>query len=62
MVGWKHQQDLLIRWTLDVMHCEMNFAKNILKTITSEKDNIKVRFDLQHRDIRPHLWFTKNPK
>jgi hypothetical protein len=53
---------LLIRWTLDVMHCEMNFAKNILKTITSEKVNIKVRHDLQRKDVRPYLWLTANPR
>jgi hypothetical protein len=40
----------------------MNFAKNILKTITSEKDNIKLRSDLQRRGIRPHLWLTTNPR
>jgi hypothetical protein len=36
-------QYLLIRNTLDVMHCEMNLAKNFLKTITGKKDTIKVR-------------------
>jgi hypothetical protein len=44
------------------MHYEMDFVKNILKTITSEKDNIKVRRDLQCRGIRPHLWLTTNPR
>jgi hypothetical protein len=29
------------------MHSEQNFAKNILKTMTSEKDNVKVLCDLQ---------------
>ena len=55
-------QDLLIRYTLDVMHCEQNFAKNILKTITGHKDTIKVRRDLQRRGIRRHLWLTPHPK
>ena len=44
------------------MHCEMNFAKNILKTITGKKDTVKVRRDLQQRNIRPHLWLTRHPR
>jgi hypothetical protein len=28
------------------MHCEMNLAKNFLKTITGQKDTVKVRRDL----------------
>jgi hypothetical protein len=59
VISW---QDLLIRYTLDVMHCEQNLAKNILKTITGEKDTVKVRRDLQRRGIRKHLWLTSNPK
>ena len=55
-------QDLLIRYTLDVMHCEQNLSKNILKTITGHKDTIKVRRDLQRRGIRKHLWLTSNPR
>jgi hypothetical protein len=53
-------QHLLIRYTLDVMHCEMNLAKNFLKTIISVKDTVKVRRDLQRRNIRRHLWLTRN--
>jgi hypothetical protein len=34
---------LLIRYTLDAMHCEMNLAKNFLKTIVGTKDTVKVR-------------------
>lgn len=44
------------------MHCEMNLAKNFLKTISGKKDSVKVRRDLQRRNIRPHLWLTPNPK
>ena len=55
-------QDLLIRYTLDVMHCEQNLAKNILKTVTGLKDTVKVRRDLQRRGIRRHLWLTPHPK
>jgi hypothetical protein len=52
-------QRLLIQYTLDVMHCEMNLAKNFLKTITGKKDTVKVKRDLQRRGIRRHLWLTK---
>jgi hypothetical protein len=55
-------QKLLIRYTLDVMHCEMNLAKNFLKTITGKKDIVKVRRDLQRRNIRKHLWLLPNPR
>jgi hypothetical protein len=51
-------QKLLIRYTLDVMHCEMNLAKNFLKTISGKKDTVKVRKDLRRRNIRKHLWLT----
>ncbi len=44
------------------MHCEQNFSKNILKTVTGHKDTVKVRRDLQRRGIRPHLWLIPNPK
>ena len=36
-------QYLLIWNILDVMHYEMNLAKNFLKTITGKKDTMKVR-------------------
>ena len=55
-------QELLIRYTLDVMHCEQNVAKNILKTVTSHKNTVKVRQNLQCRGIRRHLWLTPHPK
>ena len=55
-------QDLLIRHLLDVMHCEMNLAKNFLKTITRKKDTMKVRRDLQRRNMRKHLWLTPHPR
>ena len=44
------------------MHCEMNLAKNFLKTITGKKDTVKVRRDLQRKGIRPHLWLIPNPR
>jgi hypothetical protein len=31
-------QELLVRLTLVVMHCEQNFIKNILKIVISEND------------------------
>jgi hypothetical protein len=42
------------------MHYKQNFAKNILKTMTNEKDSVKVRLNLQCKGIRPHLWLTIN--
>jgi hypothetical protein len=39
-------QDLLIRYMLDPMHCEMNLAKNFLKTLVGMKDTVKVRRDV----------------
>jgi hypothetical protein len=55
-------QYLLIRNTLDVMHCEMNLAKNFLKTITGKKGIVKVRRDLQRKGIQRHLWLLPNPR
>jgi hypothetical protein len=55
-------QHLFMRYTLDVMHYEMNLAKNFLKTICRNKDTVKVRRDLQRRGIRRHLWLTANPR
>jgi hypothetical protein len=37
------------------MHCEQNFAKNILKTVTCEKDKVKMKHDLQRKGMRQHL-------
>jgi hypothetical protein len=55
-------QKLLIWYMLDAMHCEMNLAKNFLKTIVGMKDTIKVRRDLQQKNIRKHLWLARNPR
>jgi hypothetical protein len=55
-------QHLLILYTLDIMHCEMNLAKNFLKTIIGVKDIVKVKRDLQRRNIQRHLWLTRNPR
>lgn len=44
------------------MHCEMNLAKNFLKTISGKKDTVKVRRDLQRRNVRRHLWLTPHPR
>ena len=56
-------QHLEIRNTLDIMHCEKNFAENLLKTICGwkEKDSVRVRRDMQREGIRPHLWMTRDP-
>ena len=57
-------QHLEIRNSLDVMHCEKNFAENLLKTICDfkEKDSVKVRRDMQREGIRPDLWMVRDPK
>jgi hypothetical protein len=44
------------------MHCELNLAKNFLKTIAGKKDTVKVRRDLQRRNVRKHLWLTPHPR
>ena len=44
-----------MRHVLDVMHCEKNISKNIVKTTFGEKDTTVVQADLQARGIRPHL-------
>lgn len=44
------------------MHCEMNLAKNFLKTIVGTKDSVKVRRDMQRKNIRKHLWLAQNPR
>ena len=44
---WKHQ---LLRHSLDVMHVEKNFSKNIMDTVMDvprkTKDDIKIRMDI----------------
>ncbi|XP_056698499.1 uncharacterized protein [Spinacia oleracea] len=54
---WKH---LSVRHCLDVMHIEKNVCEAILGTLLNmdkkSKDGIKVRRDMQHLKIRPHLW------
>lgn len=55
-------QDLLIRYTLDVIHCEQNFAKIIVKTVTEHNNMVKIRRDLQRRGIKRHLWLIPHPK
>jgi hypothetical protein len=47
---------------LNVMYYEMNIAKNFLKTILGNKDTVKVRRDLQRRNIRRYLWLTTQPE
>ena len=49
-------QDLLIRHTLDVMHCEKNLCENIIKTLFGETDYPRGRLDLKDMGIRPDLW------
>ena len=46
---------LLVRHTLDVMHCEKNVCENIMKTMFGEKDTATVRNDMREVNIRPNL-------
>ena len=45
------------------MHCEKNFAENILKTICGykEKDSVRMRRDMEREGIRPDLWMVQDP-
>jgi hypothetical protein len=40
----------------------MNLAKNFLKTIVGTKDTVKVRRDMQRKNIRKHLWLAQKPR
>lgn len=53
---WTYGQELLVRHCVDVMHCEKNLCKNLLKTILEEKDKPQTRMDMQERGIRKALW------
>ena len=55
-------QDLLIRHTLDVMHCEKNITENIMKTIFGEKDTLGARLDMKEAGIHKHLWPVRGVK
>lgn len=56
-------QHLDIRFTLDVMHVERNFAENLLLTICGikPKDDSVVREDMEEQGVRPDLWMTIHP-
>jgi hypothetical protein len=43
------------------MHCEKNLAMNILKTILGEKDNKKIRSDLEELGICQPPWLKPHP-
>ena len=53
-------QDLLIRHTLDVMHCEKNLCENIIKTF-GETDYPRGRMDYEDMGVRPGLWLRRTP-
>jgi hypothetical protein len=48
-------QKLLVRHILDVMYCEKNVCKNILKFLIGKKDMPQVRNNMEERGIRSHL-------
>jgi hypothetical protein len=47
--------DLLVKNSLDVIHCEKNLCENILKIIFGIKDTVAVQEDLKKCKIRAHL-------
>jgi hypothetical protein len=49
-------QMLLMRHTLDMMHCKKNICEKFLKTIFGEKDIVVVQKDLEEVGIQPELW------
>ena len=57
-------QHLEIRNSLDVLHCEKSFCKNVLKTICGfkEKDSVRVRRDMQREGIKKHFWMVRDPQ
>ncbi len=56
MFMWQH---LLVRHTLDVLHCEKNICKNLSKVIFGDKDTLVVRKDMDEIGIMPHLWLQQ---
>lgn len=48
-------QSFTIRHVLDPLHCKENLSGNIMKTIWSLKDNLKVWLDLEEANIKPKL-------
>jgi hypothetical protein len=51
---------LLIRNTLDVIHCEKNLYENVIKTIFGAKDIPTIQKDMEQCGIQPHLWLQAN--
>jgi hypothetical protein len=47
--------DLLIRHTLDVMHCEKNLIEHLMNIMFGEKDTVAVRKDIEGVNIRSNL-------
>ena len=53
-------QDLLIRHTSDVMHCEKNIIEHLMNIMFGEEDTVDVRKDMEGMNIRSNLWPTPN--
>jgi hypothetical protein len=49
-------QKLKLPHVLDVMHCEKNVCKNILKYLVREMDNPQVQNNMEEKGIRSHLY------
>jgi len=54
-------QRLLIRHTLDVMHCEKNIAENLLNTLLGLKDGPAVRKDMKEGGCKRALHMKRAP-
>ena len=54
-------QKLLVRHTLDAMHCEKNVCENLLRTLFGETDDARSREDMRARGIQRHLHLRLNP-
>jgi hypothetical protein len=50
---WVLWQLLLVRHTLDVMHCEKNICENMLKVVFGQKNFVVVRKDMEEVGICP---------
>jgi hypothetical protein len=47
--------DLLIRHTLDVMHCEKNLIEHVMNIMFGEEDTVAIRKDMEGMNIRSNL-------
>ena len=51
--------NLLIRNVLDVMHCEKNLSKNVIRTFFGQKNTPASRKNMESQNIKEHLWIKE---